>query len=102
MRCYAGLAVKYQHVEESGNLSTNDNWTGCSGIASGQSGENSGEFHAKNRAALLTVVAKNLPAMFLNDAVADAEPEPGSLAHWFGSVKRIEDAVGLADAGTVI
>ena len=52
----------------------------------------------EHRSALRRVVRGDVAAMFLDDAVADAESEAGSLTHALGGVERIEDAVGVLDA----
>src|SRR5436190_17036359 len=41
------------------------------------------------------VVALQFTAVLANDAVADTQPEPGSLAHIFSGVERIEDTFGM-------
>ena len=37
--------------------------------------------------------------MFLDDAVADAEPEASAFAHALGGIEGIEDAIRFLDAG---
>src|SRR5258708_19718298 len=49
--------------------------------------EHCGQFHSKNRAALLRVVAKNLPRGLLNDAKTDPQAKPGAFAHRFRGVE---------------
>ena len=62
-----------------------------------------GQAHDEGRAlSARIVVAKNLAAMLFHDAVADAEPEAGSLAHFLGGEERIEDLVGMRDSVPVI
>src|SRR6266576_7010396 len=48
------------------------------------------------------VRAKNLAAVFFHNSVTDTETEPGPFADLLGAKKRIEDAVGMADAVAVI
>ena len=48
------------------------------------------------------VVAENLAAVLLHDAVADAEAEAGSLADLLGGEEGIENAVGMGDAVAVV
>jgi len=50
------------------------------------------QFHSKNRAALLRIVAKNLPRVLLYDAKTNAQAKPGAFAHRFRGVKGIEYA----------
>src|SRR5712671_5483389 len=60
--------------------------------------EHCGQFHSKNRAALLRVVAKNLPRVLLYDAKTNAQAKPGAFAHWFRGVKGVEHALWVLDA----
>src|SRR5262244_2623585 len=48
------------------------------------------------------IVGGNLAAMLLDDAVADAKPQPSALAHALGSVERVKSALGVEEAGTGI
>ena len=48
------------------------------------------------------VVAQDLAAVFAHDAIADAQAQAGSLAYFLGGEERIEDAVGIRDAGAVV
>src|SRR5258708_14233851 len=57
-----------------------------------------GQLDPKNRAALLRVVAKNLPRVLLYDAKTNAQAKPGTFAHWFRGVKGIEHALWILDA----
>src|SRR4029077_8358897 len=56
------------------------------------------QLHAKNRSALLRVIAKNLSGVFLQDSEADAQAEARAFADRFGSVKRVEHALRVLDA----
>src|SRR6266849_6144562 len=67
-----------------------------------QAGENRGEIHAENRSAVLSVVAKDGSAMFLHDAVTDAQAKSRAFANGLGRVKGVEDAMRLADSRAVI
>jgi hypothetical protein len=46
----------------------------------------------------------NVPPMVFDDAVADRQPQPGSLTGWLGCVKWIEDTgdVSLFNTATII
>ena len=48
------------------------------------------------------VVAENLAAVLVHNAVADAEAQTGSLADLFGGEEGIENAIGMGDAVTVV
>src|SRR5262249_44393373 len=58
--------------------------------------------HLNHRPAGLAIPRGNISAMLLDDAVADAQAQARALAHALGGVERIENAVGLLDAGTGI
>src|SRR5574340_927279 len=58
--------------------------------------------HAEHGAALGMVQGHDLAAVLLEDAVANAQPQPGSLAHALGGVEGVEDAMWLADARAVV
>src|SRR6202011_3361855 len=67
-----------------------------------QHGKKSRQFHTKHRAATLSVVARNFAAVLLHDAEADAQPESGAFSNRLGSIERIENSVGLLNAGSGI
>ena len=48
------------------------------------------------------VVANDLAAMLAHDAIADAQAQARSLAHFLGGEEWIEDAVGIGDAVAVV
>src|ERR1700722_16202403 len=64
--------------------------------------EHRGQFDAESAAAIETVLARDLAAVFLEDAVTNAKPQPGAFADGLGGVKGIEDALGLADTGPIV
>src|SRR5208282_2794204 len=66
--------------------------------ASGQCREHRRQLHAKYRAAGLCVVAHDLPAVLLQDSVADAKPKPRSFADGFRGVEGIEYTMRFADS----
>jgi hypothetical protein len=48
------------------------------------------------------VVAENLAAVLLDDAITDAEAKPRALSHLFGGKERIENLVGMRNPVAVI
>src|SRR5271165_4516987 len=50
-------------------------------------------------AAFRPVVAGDLSLVILNYAIGGTEPEASALAHWLRGVERIEDTLGIAQAG---
>src|SRR5579859_5560158 len=56
------------------------------------------QFDPENRSALLPVVAKNFPIVFLNNSKTDAQPQACAFADRLGGVKRIENAMRLFNA----
>src|SRR5258708_6341998 len=56
----------------------------------------------KHGASLGMVLGGDLATVFLHDAVTDAQSQPGAFAHAFGGVERIENVLGINDAGTGI
>src|SRR5579863_2121398 len=58
--------------------------------------------HAKSAATLRAVEAENLPAMLLNNAVANTQAEACAFADGLGGVERVKDTIGLAQARTGI
>src|SRR5574337_1145912 len=64
-----------------------------------ESSEDRREFDAKYGATFRPVVAKNASAVFLDDAEANAQAEPGAFSHGLGGVKGIEHAVRVLDSG---
>ena len=60
------------------------------------------ERDSEGRTTGLHIADADFAAMLLHDAVADAETEACSLSDGFGGVKRIEDAVRVCNAGTII
>src|SRR5262249_27561860 len=71
--------------------------SGAKIFASRQSGQNRWKLYTENGAALLSVVAKDLPSVFLHNAETDAKSEPGALANGLGGVKRVENAMRFFD-----
>src|SRR5437016_1531940 len=59
-----------------------------------------GQLHTEDGSAFLPVVGKNLSAMFLNDAVANAEAQTSAFADRFGRIERVENALRVLEAGT--
>src|SRR6195256_591758 len=51
---------------------------------------------------LWVVVGENLAGMLLDDAVANAQTEAGSLSHLLGGEEGIENAVGMGDAVAIV
>ena len=47
-------------------------------------------------------MAKNLASVLAHDSVADAQAQTGSLAHFLGGEERVENAIGVGDAVTVV
>src|SRR5467141_3364009 len=64
--------------------------------------QNSRQFHAENRTPFLPVVAENFSAMLLNDTKANAEAQAGALANRLRRIERIENAMGVLEAGTTV
>src|SRR6185312_10018665 len=60
------------------------------------------QFQNNTRAAVGQIGCLDFTTVLLHDAIADAEAEPGSLAHGLGGVKGIEDAVWIAKARAII
>src|SRR6202451_35363 len=60
--------------------------------------ENRGQLQAERAAAFGPVESGDSPAMLFHHSVADAEPEPGALAHFLGGVERVENFFGLFHA----
>src|SRR5215469_16232944 len=59
--------------------------------------------HAKRRSpAADVVVAENLSAVFLHNAVADAETQAGTLPNFLGCKEGVEDPVWMRDAIAVV
>src|SRR5579863_4637563 len=52
--------------------------------------------------AVFVVAAEDFSTMSADDSIANAEAEARALGGLFGGVKRIEDALGVWDAGTVV
>ena len=50
-------------------------------------------------AAVRSVVRGDISAMLLDDAIANAQSEPGAFAHAFGGIEGIKDALGVFDSG---
>src|SRR2546430_10830702 len=63
---------------------------------------NSRQFHAENRTPFLPVVAKNFSAMLLNDTEANAEAQARALANRLRGIERIENPMGVLEAGTTV
>ena len=61
-----------------------------------------GQAHFDGCAAVGSVVGGDVAAMFLHDAVADAQAEAGAFADALRGVERIEDALGIFDSGAVV
>src|ERR1700691_4398395 len=61
-----------------------------------------GELDQERGAAFWAIEAFDASAVFLHDAVADAEAEAGALADGLGGEERIEDLLGGFDAGSAI
>src|SRR5208283_4088867 len=59
------------------------------------------KFHTKNRAAGLAVIAEDLSAMFLHDAITNAETQTSAFSHRFRGVERIEHPMRFAEPGAV-
>src|SRR6266849_3947091 len=58
-----------------------------------------GEPDFKCRSAFRAVVAGDLSLVVLNHTIRRAESEDGAFAHRLGGVERVEDALGIAQAG---
>src|SRR6266550_8176577 len=67
-----------------------------------KSRQNSRQFHAENRTPFLPVVAKNFSAMLLNDTEANAEAQACAFANRLRRIERIENAMGVLEAGTTV
>src|ERR1700716_98073 len=65
----------------------------------GRSRFNHGEADFKRRSAFGAVVAGDLPLVILDYSVGGAEPETGPFADRLRGIERIEDALGIAQAG---
>src|SRR5271166_3424067 len=48
------------------------------------------------------IVSRNISAVFLDDAVTDAQTKSRPFAHTFGGVEGIEDALRIFDPGAVV
>ena len=48
------------------------------------------------------LLRRDVAAMFLHDAVADAESQPRAFADALGGVEGIEDALGIFDSGAIV
>src|SRR5689334_8140423 len=53
----------------------------------------------ENRATLGTIAGNNISAMLFDDAVADAQPEAGSLPNALGGVEGVENLLGILNTG---
>src|SRR6516162_893076 len=95
-------ALSFEDSVEKGNLSGDlaRHWSHTSrGMsAPGQCREHRRKLHAEHRAAGLPVVAEDFSAMFLHDAVTDAQAQPRAFAHRLRRVKRIEHAMRILHA----
>src|SRR5271170_7347879 len=59
--------------------------------------------HHKGAALFVLVVpAQNFPAVCANDAITNAQSQPSSFAGLFCGEERIEDSIGLANAGAIV
>src|SRR5437016_4791206 len=67
-----------------------------------KSRQNSRQFHAENGTAFLPVIAENFSAMLLNDTEANAEAQARALANRLRGIERIENAMGIFEAGTTV
>ena len=54
------------------------------------------------RSGLLPVARHDFSAMFLDDPVADAQPQAGALAHRLGGIEGIENSAGVLDSRTAV
>ena len=61
-----------------------------------------GQAQDEDRSAFGFVLAGDLAAVILDDTVDGAQSEAGAFSDGFGGVERIEDAVRLFDAGTIV
>src|SRR2546427_11671960 len=61
-----------------------------------------GQSDLKSRSTFRTVVAGDLPLVILHHAVGSAEPEAGAFADGLGGIERIEDPLGITQAGSGI
>src|SRR6266550_8773075 len=64
--------------------------------------QNSRQFHAENGTPVLPVVAKNFSTMLLNDPEANTEAQARALANRLRGIERIENAMGVLEAGTTV
>src|SRR5439155_17364573 len=54
------------------------------------------------RAAVGSVVSRDVAAVLLHDAIADAQAKPRSLAHALSRVERIKDTLRILESGAII
>src|SRR5713101_10014533 len=73
-----------------------------SGVAEREKSGDRRERNAEAGAAFRPVETGDLPAVLLDQSVANAQTEPGALAHRLGGVKRIEHQLRLLYAGARI
>ena len=65
----------------------------CGGMARGR------QFQLDNCTAAIGIARRNLPTVFFDQSVTNAQPQTGSLADALGGIERFEDAVRLLDTG---
>ena len=50
----------------------------------------------------LQIHGLDIAAMFLGDAITDAQTQAGSLAHGLGGIERIENTVRISEARSIV